>query len=111
MIDDYKIKYQLTTTFYTCVKLIFRTQKMAVDILSSVPNCKQLVILCVLKGGYKFCSELVDCMERYICSCEINMSIKVEFIRLKSYHVSDRLVLLSKLFCTIENISLFHLQS
>ncbi|KAL5263335.1 hypothetical protein ACHWQZ_G008636 [Mnemiopsis leidyi] len=63
-----------------------RTHKLAVDILSSVPNTKSLVVLCVLKGGYKFCSELVDAMERYICSCEINMSIKVEFIRLKSYH-------------------------
>ncbi|XP_063687695.1 hypoxanthine-guanine phosphoribosyltransferase-like isoform X2 [Bolinopsis microptera] len=63
-----------------------RTQKLAVDILSSLPETKSLVVLCVLKGGYKFCSELVDAMERYICSCEINMSVKVEFIRLKSYH-------------------------
>lgn len=63
-----------------------RTFKLAVDILASLPNCKSLVVLCVLKGGYKFCSELVDAMERHICSSEINMSIKVEFIRLKSYH-------------------------
>eukprot|EP00116_Pleurobrachia_bachei_P010514 sb/3470776/ len=65
-----------------------RTHKLAVDILSSLPSeCKGLVVLCVLKGGYKFCSELVDAMEKFICSSEINMSIKVEFIRLKSYHV------------------------
>lgn len=63
-----------------------RTHKMAADILSSLPSCKSLVILCVLKGGYKFCSELVNAMERYICTCEVNMSVKVEFIRLKSYH-------------------------
>ena len=43
-------------------------------------------------AGYKFCSELVDAMERHICSSDINMSIKVEFIRLKSYHVSPDLM-------------------
>jgi len=62
-----------------------RTQRMAVDILATLPDCKQLTVLCVLKGGYKFCSELVNCMENFICSSERNMIIKVEFIRLKSY--------------------------
>ncbi|XP_041924054.1 phosphoribosyltransferase domain-containing protein 1 isoform X2 [Alosa sapidissima] len=44
-----------------------------------------MVVLCVLKGGYKFCADLVECIKAVSHNTPKHMTVRVEFIRLKSY--------------------------
>uniref|UniRef100_A0A8C5HGP1 Phosphoribosyltransferase domain-containing protein 1-like n=1 Tax=Gouania willdenowi TaxID=441366 RepID=A0A8C5HGP1_GOUWI len=48
-----------------------------------------LVVLCVLKGGYKFCSDLVDFIKVLGRNSGKYLETRVEFIRLKSYLVRN----------------------
>ncbi|XP_044864055.1 phosphoribosyltransferase domain-containing protein 1 isoform X5 [Mauremys mutica] len=45
-----------------------------------------IVVLCVLKGGYKFCADLVEHIKTLSRNSERSISMKVDFVRLKSYH-------------------------
>lgn len=48
-------------------------------------NHPRLHVLCILKGGYKFFSDLMDCITRLIRSIGLIASVSVDFIRVKSY--------------------------
>lgn len=47
----------------------------------------KIMVLCVLKGGYKFCADLVEFIKVLGCSSNRYLETRVEFIRLKSYLV------------------------
>ena len=47
-----------------------------------------IVVLCVLKGGYQFCADLVDRIKALSCNSNHTIPMRVHFIRLKSYLVS-----------------------
>lgn len=55
--------------------------------MKDIGNC-DIVILCVLKGGYKFCADLVEHLKNISRNSDRFVSMKVDFIRLKSYRVS-----------------------
>uniref|UniRef100_G3NNZ3 Phosphoribosyltransferase domain-containing protein n=1 Tax=Gasterosteus aculeatus aculeatus TaxID=481459 RepID=G3NNZ3_GASAC len=48
-----------------------------------------IVVLCVLKGGYKFCVDLVEFIKVLGRNSNKYLETRVEFIRLKSYLVGD----------------------
>lgn len=47
-----------------------------------------IVVLCVLKGGYQFCADLVDRIKALSRNSNHTIPMRVHFIRLKSYLVS-----------------------
>ncbi|KAK6105182.1 hypoxanthine phosphoribosyltransferase [Brugia pahangi] len=53
-----------------------------------VTGDKPLIILCILKGSFRFFTELVEELTHVRVSCK--HPLEVEFIRLKSYTNSDR---------------------
>ncbi|XP_014676675.1 PREDICTED: hypoxanthine-guanine phosphoribosyltransferase-like [Priapulus caudatus] len=62
-----------------------RTERLARDIWHDIGK-GPLVALCVLKGGYKFFADLIDCIKALNSSAETgSVPIAVDFIRLKSY--------------------------
>ncbi|XP_022522346.1 phosphoribosyltransferase domain-containing protein 1 isoform X1 [Astyanax mexicanus] len=65
-----------------------RIECLARDILEEIGH-HTLMVLCVLKGGYKFCSDLVDSIKSQSRSTNRQLTTRVEFIRLKSY-LNDR---------------------
>ncbi|EFB26384.1 hypothetical protein PANDA_000987, partial [Ailuropoda melanoleuca] len=64
--------------------IVDRTERLAKDIMKDIGNC-DIVILCVLKGGYKFCADLVEHLKNISRNSDRFVSMKVDFIRLKSY--------------------------
>ncbi|CAB1448616.1 unnamed protein product [Pleuronectes platessa] len=48
-----------------------------------------IMVLCVLKGGYKFCVDLVEFLKILGRNSNKYLETRVEFIRLKSYLVGD----------------------
>lgn len=48
-----------------------------------------IVVLCVLKGGYQFCADLVDRIKALSHNSQRSIPMRVHFIRLKSYLVSS----------------------
>ncbi|KAG2458398.1 PRDC1 protein, partial [Polypterus senegalus] len=44
-----------------------------------------IVVLCVLKGGYKFCADLLDYIKVLSRTSNRSIPMRVDFIRLKSY--------------------------
>lgn len=49
-----------------------------------------LVALCVLKGGYQFFTDLLNYIKTHMHSTVAqSFQMQVDFIRLKSYHVSQ----------------------
>ena len=48
-----------------------------------------IVVLCVLKGGYQFCVDLVDKIKALSRNSNRTLPMRVHFIRLKSYLVSS----------------------
>nr|ACQ57940.1 Phosphoribosyltransferase domain-containing protein 1 [Anoplopoma fimbria] len=48
-----------------------------------------IVVLCVLKGGYKFCVDLVEFIKVLGRNSDKYLETRVEFIRLKSYLVGE----------------------
>ncbi|VDM20386.1 unnamed protein product [Hydatigera taeniaeformis] len=64
-----------------------RLQRLAAHIVESYEHLEinNVSIMCVLKGGFKFFSDLVEEMQRIIWSRNAQLCIAVEFIRVKSY--------------------------
>lgn len=48
-----------------------------------------VMVLCVLKGGYKFCADLVEFIKVLGRNSNKYLETRVEFIRLKSYLVCE----------------------
>lgn len=48
------------------------------------------MVLCVLKGGYKFCADLVEFIKVLGRNSNMYLEPRVEFIRLKSYVVGGQ---------------------
>ncbi|XP_062067456.1 phosphoribosyltransferase domain-containing protein 1 isoform X2 [Lepus europaeus] len=61
-----------------------RIERLAKDIMKDIGYC-DLMVLCVLKGGYKFCADLVEHLKNISRNSDQFVSMKVDFIRLKSY--------------------------
>lgn len=66
----------------------FRTERLAKDIMQDI-GYNDIVVLCVLKGGYKFCADLVEHIKNLSRNSERFISMKVDFVRVKSYQVSN----------------------
>ncbi|CAH1789663.1 unnamed protein product [Owenia fusiformis] len=61
-----------------------RIERLARDIVQEFGN-KPIVALCVLKGGYKFFSDLLDKIQLLNRNSTESIPICIDFIRLKSY--------------------------
>ncbi|XP_073912584.1 phosphoribosyltransferase domain-containing protein 1 isoform X1 [Castor canadensis] len=59
-------------------------ERLAKDIMKDTGYC-DIMVLCVLKGGYKFCADLVEHLKNISRNSDRFVSMKVDFIRLKSY--------------------------
>lgn len=64
-----------------------RTERLARNIMDDLGD-HDIVVLCVLKGGYQFCADLVDKIKALSCNSDRTIPMRVHFIRLKSYLVS-----------------------
>uniref|UniRef100_A0A0X3NT94 Hypoxanthine phosphoribosyltransferase n=2 Tax=Schistocephalus solidus TaxID=70667 RepID=A0A0X3NT94_SCHSO len=64
-----------------------RIKRIAVEIIEFFENegITSVSIFCVLKGGFKFFSDLIDEMQQSIWSKNCNISLQIEFVRVKSY--------------------------
>uniref|UniRef100_A0A5K3FC11 Hypoxanthine phosphoribosyltransferase n=1 Tax=Mesocestoides corti TaxID=53468 RepID=A0A5K3FC11_MESCO len=64
-----------------------RLQRLAAHIVESCETMgiKDISLMCVLKGGFKFFSDLIEQMQRIIWARKTELCITVEFIRVKSY--------------------------
>ncbi|XP_070565700.1 hypoxanthine-guanine phosphoribosyltransferase-like isoform X2 [Ptychodera flava] len=62
-----------------------RTERLARNIVQNLDNSEPIVALCVLKGGYKFFTDLLDCIKALNRNTERSVPMYVDFIRLKSY--------------------------
>uniref|UniRef100_A0A8V0XLM8 Phosphoribosyl transferase domain containing 1 n=1 Tax=Gallus gallus TaxID=9031 RepID=A0A8V0XLM8_CHICK len=82
--------------------IVDRTERLAKDIMQDIGD-NDIVVLCVLKGGYKFCADLVEHIKNLSRNSERFISMKVDFVRLKSYH---GILLLSMYFFQICILSL-----
>ncbi|CAM4594711.1 unnamed protein product [Leuciscus chuanchicus] len=61
-----------------------RTERLARNILEDLGD-HDIVVLCVLKGGFQFCADLVDCIKVLCRNSNKTLPMRVDFIRLKSY--------------------------
>ncbi|XP_048448754.1 hypoxanthine-guanine phosphoribosyltransferase-like isoform X2 [Rhincodon typus] len=61
-----------------------RTERMARDIAKEMGG-DHIVVLCVLKGGYKFFADLLDYIKALNRNQEESLPMTIDFIRLKSY--------------------------
>ncbi|KAJ7391752.1 hypoxanthine phosphoribosyltransferase 1 [Desmophyllum pertusum] len=61
-----------------------RTERLARNICRDVSK-GPLIGLCVLKGGYQFFGDLMDCIRTINSNGEQSVQMSVDFIRLKSY--------------------------
>ncbi|KAM6162725.1 phosphoribosyltransferase domain-containing protein 1 [Erethizon dorsatum] len=64
--------------------VVDRIERLAKDIMKDI-GCCDIMVLCVLKGGYKFCADLVEHLSNISRNSDRCISMKVDFIRLKSY--------------------------
>ncbi|KAH0627523.1 hypothetical protein JD844_003320 [Phrynosoma platyrhinos] len=64
--------------------IVDRIERLAKDIMQDI-GYNDIVVLCVLKGGYKFCADLVEHIKNLSRNSERFISMKVDFVRLKSY--------------------------
>ncbi|KAM3822687.1 phosphoribosyltransferase domain-containing protein 1 [Vipera latastei] len=64
--------------------IVDRTERLAKDIMQDI-GYNDIVVLCVLKGGYKFCADLVEHIKNLSRNSERFISMKVDFVRVKSY--------------------------
>ncbi|VDL19817.1 unnamed protein product [Hymenolepis diminuta] len=64
-----------------------RLQRLAGYIVETYEyeGIRDVSIMCVLKGGFKFFSDLIEEMQRTIWARKTELCITVEFIRVKSY--------------------------
>lgn len=63
-----------------------RTERLARDIMDDLGD-HDIVVLCVLKGGHQFCSDLVERIQVLNRNSSKSLPMTVDFIRLKSYLV------------------------
>ncbi|XP_042164347.1 hypoxanthine-guanine phosphoribosyltransferase-like isoform X2 [Oncorhynchus tshawytscha] len=63
---------------------VIETERLARHIMDDIGD-HDMVVLCVLKGGYKFCSDLVEFIKVQCRNSNKHLETRVEFIRLKSY--------------------------
>uniref|UniRef100_A0A8D3CTK6 Hypoxanthine phosphoribosyltransferase n=1 Tax=Scophthalmus maximus TaxID=52904 RepID=A0A8D3CTK6_SCOMX len=61
-----------------------RTERLARNIMDDLGD-HDIVVLCVLKGGYQFCADLVDRIKALSRNSNRTIPMRVHFIRLKSY--------------------------
>lgn len=61
-----------------------RIERMARDIFNEIGK-EPLAVLCILKGGYKFCSDLLDRIKQLNRMANASVPLLVDFIRLHSY--------------------------
>ncbi|KAG7487445.1 hypothetical protein MATL_G00023470 [Megalops atlanticus] len=61
-----------------------RTERLARNIMEDIGD-HDIVVLCVLKGGYKFCADLVEFIKALSRNSNRSLLMRVDFIRLKSY--------------------------
>ncbi|XP_037315469.1 phosphoribosyltransferase domain-containing protein 1b [Pungitius pungitius] len=61
-----------------------RTERLARNIMDDLGD-HDIVVLCVLKGGYQFCVDLVDRIKALSRNSNRTIPMRVHFIRLKSY--------------------------
>ncbi|XP_062923295.1 hypoxanthine-guanine phosphoribosyltransferase-like isoform X1 [Mobula hypostoma] len=61
-----------------------RTERLARDIMKDMGG-DHIVVLCVLKGGYKFFADLLDYIKALNRNQEESLPMTIDFIRLKSY--------------------------
>uniref|UniRef100_A0A3Q1AYF0 Phosphoribosyltransferase domain-containing protein 1 n=1 Tax=Amphiprion ocellaris TaxID=80972 RepID=A0A3Q1AYF0_AMPOC len=61
-----------------------RTERLARNIMDELGD-HDIVVLCVLKGGYQFCADLVDRIKALSRNSNRTIPMRVHFIRLKSY--------------------------
>ncbi|CAO2580397.1 Hypoxanthine-guanine phosphoribosyltransferase, partial [Lemmus lemmus] len=61
-----------------------RTERLARDVMKEMGG-RHIVALCVLKGGYKFFTDLLDYIKALNRNCDRSIPMTVDFIRLKSY--------------------------
>nr|XP_056713521.1 phosphoribosyltransferase domain-containing protein 1 isoform X2 [Euleptes europaea] len=64
--------------------IVDRIERLAKDIMQDI-GYNDIVVLCVLKGGYKFCADLVEHIKNLSRNSERFISMKVDFVRVKSY--------------------------
>ena len=67
--------------------MFIRTARLAQEICEDLQA--PLVALCVLKGGYQFFTDLLDFIKNNSASGGKSFQMQVDFIRLKSYVVSE----------------------
>lgn len=67
-----------------------RTERLARDIMQDMGS-HHIVALCVLKGGYKFFADLLDHIKALNQNGDKSVPITVDFVRIKSYCVSNSL--------------------
>lgn len=66
--------------------LYFRTERLARNIMDDLGD-HDIVVLCVLKGGYQFSADLVEGIKALSRNSNRTIPMRVHFIRLKSYLV------------------------
>ncbi|XP_033964816.1 phosphoribosyltransferase domain-containing protein 1 [Pseudochaenichthys georgianus] len=64
-----------------------RVERLAHYIMDDFADNNNIMVLCVLKGGYKFCADLVEFIKVLGRNSNKYLETRVEFIRLKSYLV------------------------
>lgn len=67
-----------------------RTERLARDIVRDMGG-HHIVVLCVLKGGYTFFADLLEYIKALNQNSDKSVPLTVDFIRLKSYCVSQPL--------------------
>uniref|UniRef100_A0A2K6APL3 Phosphoribosyl transferase domain containing 1 n=1 Tax=Macaca nemestrina TaxID=9545 RepID=A0A2K6APL3_MACNE len=70
--------------------IVDRIERLAKDIMKDI-GYSDIMVLCVLKGGYKFCADLVEHLKNISRNSDRFVSMKVDFIRLKSYRLCAQL--------------------
>uniref|UniRef100_A0A146YLB1 Phosphoribosyl transferase domain containing 1b n=1 Tax=Fundulus heteroclitus TaxID=8078 RepID=A0A146YLB1_FUNHE len=61
-----------------------RTERLARNIMDDLGD-HDIVVLCVLKGGYQFCADLVERIKALSRNSNRTIPMRVHFIRLRSY--------------------------
>jgi hypoxanthine phosphoribosyltransferase len=67
--------------------IIDRVQRLAQQIVASDPG--PLIVICVLKGGYLFFSELANAIKQHSSREGHEVPIRMEFIKCESYHGTE----------------------
>uniref|UniRef100_A0A8C6HTA8 Phosphoribosyltransferase domain-containing protein n=1 Tax=Mus spicilegus TaxID=10103 RepID=A0A8C6HTA8_MUSSI len=62
----------------------FRIEWLTEDVMKDI-GYHEILVLCVLKGTYKFCADLVEHLKNISWNSDRFVSMKVDFIRLKTH--------------------------